>query len=54
MANVIIKSERRKQREAQILRDFGHNSRAASRETREQAEYVAEKTREVLTRMEGK
>lgn len=54
MANVIIKSEGRRRREAQILRDFGHNPRMASRGTRERAEYVAEKTREAILQMEGK
>jgi len=47
MANVIIRSEDRKQREEQILRDFGRNSQTASKEDRERAEYIAEKTKEM-------
>lgn len=48
MANVIIKDSERQQRESEILRDFGHSPENASREMREHAEYVAEKTKEVL------
>jgi hypothetical protein len=53
MANVIIKSDSRRKREQRILRDFGHNPRTANKETREQAEHVAEKSREALLRLEG-
>lgn len=48
MANIIIKSDERKQREQKVLREFDHNPHKASRETREQAEYVAEKTHEII------
>lgn len=54
MANVIIKSEGRRLREARILRDFGHNPRTAKNEKKEQAEYIAEKIREAIIKMEGK
>lgn len=47
MANVIIKSDDRKQRQKQILRDFGRNSQTATKEEREKAEYIAEKVNEL-------
>ena len=47
MANFIIKDDERKQREAQILRDFGHTSSTATKEQLEKAEYIAEKTMEL-------
>lgn len=47
MANVIVKNDERKRREQQILRDFGHNSNTASKEAKEKAEYIAEKTMEI-------
>jgi hypothetical protein len=47
MANVILKSDDRKQRERQILKDFGYSSNTASKEAREKAEYIAEKTMEI-------
>lgn len=47
MANVIIKDEDRKKREERILRDFGHNQNS-NKEIKEHAEYVAQKTYEIL------
>lgn len=46
MANVIIRSDERRQREEQILKDFGYNPNAA-KEEREKAEYIAEKVNEL-------
>lgn len=53
MANVMIKSEERKQRELQILRDFGRNSQTATKSDREKAAYIAEKTREMTKNWRG-
>lgn len=56
MANVIIKSEERRQQEAYVMQCFGKDSRTAGRETREQAECIAARTQEAykdLCRMEG-
>ena len=47
MANVIIRSDERRQREEQILKDFGYNPNAATKEKREKAEYIAEKVNEL-------
>ncbi|MFU0784485.1 MAG: Transcriptional regulator [Thermoanaerobacterium thermosaccharolyticum] len=47
MANFIVKNNERKQRENQILRDFGYNSKTATKEAREKAEYIAQKTMEI-------
>ena len=55
MANVIIKSEERKQHERYVMRSFGADSRSA--ETREAAACIAAKSREAvaeLKKMEGK
>lgn len=46
MANFIIKNDERRQRERQILRDFGYGS-SANKETKEKAEYIAEKVNEL-------
>lgn len=46
MANVIIKSDERRAREDQILRDFGHNPGTAGKAERELAAHIAEKCRE--------
>ncbi|GEM_PF-661240 len=57
MANIIIKSEERRQQEAYVMGRFGKDSGNASRETREQAECIAARTTEAyneLCRMEGK
>lgn len=53
MANVIIKSEDRKQQEAQILRDFGKNAQTASKADREKAAYIAAKTKEMTRNWRG-
>lgn len=53
MANVIIKSDERKQREAQVLRDFGKNAGTATKADREKAAYIAEKTREITKNWRG-
>lgn len=47
MAHVIIKDDDRRRREEQILRDFGRNPNGATKEDREKAEYIAEKTIEL-------
>lgn len=47
MANFIIKNDGRKNRENQILKEFGCNPAAASKEQMEKAEYIAEKTKEL-------
>ena len=47
-AAVIIKSDERRERQGQILRDFGHDPRTAGREAREQAELSAEKCHEAV------
>ena len=47
MANFITKNDERKNREEQILKEFGCNPNTASKEQREKAEYIAEKTREL-------
>ena len=47
-AAVIIKSDERRERQGQILRDFGHDPRTAGREAREQAELIAEKCHEAV------
>lgn len=48
MANIIIKSDERKDRERQILKDFGHDPSRAGKEQRELAEHIAEKCHEAL------
>lgn len=53
MANIIIKSEDRKQREAFVARSFGANTQ--SKEQREHVECIAARTKEAhdeLKRME--
>lgn len=47
MAYYVSKSDERKERENKILRDFGCNANTATKEQREKAEYIAEKTREL-------
>lgn len=49
MANVIIKDSERQAREEKVLRDFGHGENA-SKEAREHAEHIAEKSWEVIKR----
>lgn len=43
----MTKSDERKQREEKVLKDFGYNLSTASKEIREHAQYVAEKSYEV-------
>lgn len=47
MANFIVKNEDRQKREEQILKEFGCNPSTATKEDREKAEYIAEKTIEL-------
>ena len=47
MVHVIIKDDDRKQREEQILKEFGCNPNSATKEDREKAEYIAEKVNEL-------
>jgi len=53
MANVIIKSSERQERTNRVLRDFGHNSSTANKQTREYAEYIAQRSHEVIKKAEG-
>lgn len=56
MANIIIKSDERRASEARVMEQFGHNSRTATSETREQAECIAARTQEAykeMQKMEG-
>lgn len=50
MANVIIKDDSRRERQEQILRDFGRSPEQAGQEAREQAELIAEKCYEAVTK----
>lgn len=57
MANVIVKSEERKQHEAYVLESFKKNGGNVSRQDREAAECIAARTTEAyqnLKKMEGK
>lgn len=57
MANIIIKSEERRQHEAYVLDSFKKNGCNASSGDREAAECIAARSREAyenLKRMEGK
>ena len=47
MANIIIKNTERQQNTEHTLRSFGHNPSTASKEMREHAEYVAQKSHEI-------
>lgn len=47
MANVIIKSSEHQQRVEHTLKSFGHNPSTASKEMREHAEHVAQKSHEI-------
>ncbi len=52
MANIHIKSDERKEREAYVLESFGHvRSGAISPAEREAAEVIAERTREAYNEM---
>lgn len=46
MANVIIKTPEREERERQILKDFGHDPKHAGAAARELAAHIAEKCHE--------
>lgn len=46
--NFIIKDDERRERQEQILKDFGHDPQTADRETREQAEIIAETCQEAV------
>lgn len=50
---IIIKGEERKARENQILKEFGCNPNGATKEQREKAEYIAEKTMEIQKNWRG-
>lgn len=54
MSNVIIKSDERRAQENKMLREFGHNPKTASRETRELADAAARRSQEAIKHMEGK
>lgn len=47
MANIIIKKDEHKQETEKILRDYHRDSRTATPEQRESAEYVVYKMREI-------
>jgi hypothetical protein len=49
---VIIKSDERKKRRERILRDFGYGKNASA-EQKDAAECIAERTHEVLKKMEA-
>lgn len=56
MANIIIKTDERREREAYVLREFGRDSRTADSNAKEHAECIAAKTQEAyraLKKMEG-
>ncbi len=48
MANVIIRDDKRRARQEQILRDFGCSAKESGQEAREQAELIAEKCYEAV------
>lgn len=48
MANVIIKSSERQERTNKVLRDFGHKSSSADKQTREYAECIAQRSHEII------
>lgn len=49
MANVLVKSEQRREYERQVAASFGIDTCRATAEQREQAECIAAKTREICT-----
>lgn len=53
MANVIIKSSERQEMINKVLKDFGHNSSSADKQTKEYAECIAQKSYEAMKRAEG-
>lgn len=50
---IIVKNDERKARENQILKEFGCNPSQATKEQREQAEYIAEKSNEIQKNWRG-
>lgn len=54
MANVIIKSSERQERTNKVLRDFGYNGSNASKQTKEYAECVAQKSYEAMKKAEAR
>lgn len=46
MANVIIKSDKQKSTEANVLKSFGHNPERANKAQREQAETIVRRSAE--------
>lgn len=54
MANVIIRSDERREREARILRDFGRDPNRADKHTRELADATAEYSRKALRELEDR
>ena len=51
--NIIIKGDDRRERQEQILKDFGHNPKTAGIEAREQAEIIAEQCNEAIKKGKG-
>lgn len=51
MANIIIKSTERQQFVNDTLKSFGHNLSTASKEMREHAEHVAQKSQEITQKV---
>ena len=54
MANVIIKNSERQSMTNKVLKDFGYNGSNASKQTREYAECVAQKSYEAIKKAEAK
>ena len=54
MANVIIKNDERRNRERKILNDLGSGFKNASKQEREYAACIAEKTHEQITKMKSR
>lgn len=52
MAYIIIKTDEQKEREKEMLKDFGYDPRHANKEVKELAETIARRTDEAL-RMGG-
>lgn len=53
MANYTRNSEGRKARTNKILNDFGYSANTATKEQREKAEHIAEKTNEMQRKWRG-
>ena len=54
MANIILKSDARKEREKKILNDIGPGPHIATQQDRENADCIAEKTYEMIKKMRKK